>query len=110
MYSAYTSTQAKAFFTAEAATTVWERLHPQLSQPLSPQCLEAITWLLLLFPHHRVGTDSELPWNAWAARAVELWQLQSLNSFWDAAWMCFLSRLAKHDIHVRGSTALCLVA
>ena len=93
--------QAKAFFPAAAATKIWTRLHLQLSQPLSPQCLEAITWLLLFFPHHRIATDTDLPWNDWAARAVMLWQLQSGNSFWDSSWICLLSRLAKHDIHVR---------
>jgi hypothetical protein len=98
--------QAKAFFPAQAAATVWSRLSPQLAQPLTPQCLEAVTWLLLFFPHRAIaqGEAGGQPWGEWAARALDLWRLQAHNTFWEGAWTCLFSRLAKHDVHVRWPT------
>jgi hypothetical protein len=95
--------QAKAFFPPKDAITVWHRLHPHLSQPLSPLCLEALTSLLIFFPHHGVSAARTLPWNEWAFRSVEIWRTTAHNVFWDSAWICFLSRLAKHDTHVRAT-------
>jgi hypothetical protein len=71
-----------------------------LRQPLSYKQLDAVTLLLVFFPHRHVATAEELPWNEWAQEGMHIWQASSHNTFWESAWMCFFSRLSKHDTHV----------
>ena len=74
---------------------------PQLRQPLSKRRVEGLTLLLLFFPHRRVRDAAELPWGEWAREGMALWRSCAHNRFWDQGWLCFFSRLAKHDTHVR---------
>lgn len=104
--------QARTLFTASAVTEIWELLKAPLQLTLFQNSLRALVLLVTFFPHQAAATHPELTWHpklTWhsiAAEAVEVWLSRKLNSFWDRLWLCFLSRLAKWDTHVR-SLILC---
>jgi hypothetical protein len=99
--------QARTLFAAEAATEVWQYLQKPLRQSLTQAPLRALILLLTFFPHKAASTSPELPWADFATQAVEIWLSSKLNPFWDRLWLCFLSRLAKWDTHVRTCSRSC---
>lgn len=93
--------QARSLFTASAARDIWKVLKGPLKLTITPSALRSVVLLLTFFPHKTAATNPELPWHSIAAEAVEIWLSVKLNSFWDRLWLCFLSRIAKWDTHVR---------
>jgi hypothetical protein len=126
----YVICQAKNLFAPVAAREVWDALQPDLAQPLTPRCFNALLTLLTFFPHRNLARPNadlkdvvvsgpefphlagaaeeaarvdpgELPWDAWAGRALELWDLMQTQCTWDSLWFAFFARLAKADVFVR---------
>jgi hypothetical protein len=93
--------QASTLFAPSAVEVIWGLLRPALEQPLTPNSLKALATLIVFFPQKTAAIAPELPWHAYAEQAVDLWLQVRHNSFWDRLWLCFLSRLAKWDTHVR---------
>lgn len=93
--------QARKLFSSAGATEIWDVLKGPLQLTLSPNSLRALVLLLTFFPHQAAATSPELPWHTIAAEAVQIWLKHKLNSYWDRLWLCFLSRIAKWDTHVR---------
>ena len=98
--------QARTLFTATAATEIWQLLKGPLQLTLSQSSLRALVLLLTFFPHKTAAIAPELPWHCIAEEAVRIWLSHKLNSYWDRLWLCFLSRIAKWDTHVRSIACL----
>ena len=103
MVYTYVRMQARSLFPVAAASEVWEQLRQPLRKTLSPSAVRALMLLLTFFPHKTASMKSDTNWHEIATEAVDIWLSCKLNSFWNRLWLCFLSRLAKWDTHVRPS-------
>lgn len=98
--------QVKHLFPPEAAAEVWARCEPIIARSLSVECYHALLLLLSFFPHRALSAGVDLPWNAWAQRALQLWGSMQQQLTWDHLWLAFFARLAKADTFVRFSPSL----
>ncbi|KAK9792661.1 hypothetical protein WJX73_001340 [Symbiochloris irregularis] len=92
--------RSRRFFAPDAAQEIWDAFSPALSNMLTPQCLEALGWLVLFLPTCQATIDPKAgAWDAWLGTILDTWQAVAPCDFFQHQALGFVARLAKHDCY-----------